>query len=102
MDKSLYFDRAGEPITMLEWSAMYKDDAIKRVASDHIDVDGVDVWVSTVWLGLNHSLTGGVLIFETMIFDGTDDHFQQRYETEEQALTGHATIVDMLKVGGRL
>jgi len=50
-------------------------------------------WISTVWLGLDHSFSGPPpLIFETMVFatrnelSGLD---QRRYSTEALALTGH-------------
>ena len=62
---------------------------------------GKEYWVSTVWLGLDHSFTGGKpLIFETMVFDGErhnnrgSDYAQKRYSTEEEALRGHAKLLD--------
>src|SRR6185437_442758 len=47
--------------------------------------------VSTIWLGLDHTLgDGSPLIFETMVFDGHwDSELQWRYSTEEQARAGH-------------
>lgn len=49
-----------------------------------------DVTVSTVFLGLDHSLGAGrPLLFETMVFGGSDDQWQERYQTYEQAIAGH-------------
>lgn len=76
-------------------------------------------WVSTVWLGLDHSFGAlfspedglsnpAPVIFETMVFSGRKDswykmggkrhyhkkdHEQQRYTTEEEALKGHKRMM---------
>lgn len=54
-------------------------------------------WVSTVWLGLDHSWDGDKpLIFETMVFphDDLSEQEMERYSTEKEALAGHKRIVD--------
>jgi len=49
-----------------------------------------NVKVSTVFLGLDHSFTKGVVIlFETMVFGGEADEYQQRYQTWKEAVKGH-------------
>lgn len=57
-------------------------------------------WVSTVFLGLDHSFSqrGAPLIFETMVFgpDGEDTE-QFRYSTWAEAEAGHQAIVARLK-----
>lgn len=57
--------------------------------------------VSTVWLGLDHSFTGGKpLIFETMVFPKEDDFGEldmDRYSTEKQAIAGHKRMVKKWK-----
>ena len=94
---SRYYDRRGEPIGIMDWAARLKDPEVKGVAQTQVG----DLLVSTVWLGLDHNLVGGLpLIFETMVFDG--DHNpasegQSRYSTEAQAVQGHDTLVAMLK-----
>ena len=57
-------------------------------------------WISTVWLGLDHSFSGSKpLIFETMVFDrhnGEVDYASnemKRYSTEAAALKGHVRMV---------
>lgn len=62
---SEYYDRQGNPLTLLEWGAMLerREREYKVVAQDTIN----GRWfVSTVWLGYNHQYGDGPpLIFET-------------------------------------
>ena len=53
--------------------------------------DGVKV--STVFLGLNHEWNEGMppLLFETMIFGGEHDEYQERCSTWKQAEEMHTT-----------
>jgi prephenate dehydrogenase len=48
-------------------------------------------FVSTVFLGLDHSWLGQApLLWETMIFSNSDlDQYQERYSSYEDALKGH-------------
>jgi hypothetical protein len=86
---SLYFDRQGRPITMEQWVAGMGTD--RHVGLTDLGPLGQ---VSTVWLGLNHGWGAGPpLIFETMVFGGPLDEYQERYATEEEASTGHDFIV---------
>jgi hypothetical protein len=56
-----------------------------------------DVKVSTVFLGLDHSFGGGEpLLFETMIFGGKEDGFQDRYSTWDEAVEGHKKAVELV------
>lgn len=56
------------------------------------------VRVSTVFLGLDHAWDAGPpLIFETMIFGGKHDEYQERYSTWKQAVAGHAKAVELAK-----
>lgn len=88
----MYYDRQGQPMTMVEWSKSISDLEYKRVAYD--EVDGGTIQVSTVWLGLNHQYGDGPpLIFETMVFGGPNDNDCYRYASEEEALEGHKKCV---------
>lgn len=54
------------------------------------------VHVSTVFLGLDHAMFGGPpVLFETMIFGGEHDEYQERYQTYESAQEGHWRAVLM-------
>jgi hypothetical protein len=57
-----------------------------------------DVRVSTVFLGIDHNFSEGEpLLFETMIFDGKHDGYQDRCTTWEQAEKMHQKAVDLVK-----
>jgi hypothetical protein len=97
-----YYDRQGNRLTLMEWAKRYEGktgDAMtaeKRVAETTLP-DGT--WVSTVWLGLDHSFgEGPPLIFETMVFPSKDGPLNEldcdRYSTEAEALAGHAAMVE--------
>lgn len=102
------YDREGRPIDMWTWARLHADHEYRRVAEDLVG----DIWVSTVWLGLDHNwMPGGrPIIFETMVFDqgttetinlgGGDreyhpslDEFSRRYCTEDEAMAGHKEVV---------
>ena len=69
----------------------------QRVARTEIDSD---VFVSTVFLALDHAFNGGVpILFETMIFEGEHDQAQWRYHTRAEALMGHDLVVASLRTG---
>ena len=57
------------------------------------------IFVSTVFLGLNHNFgMGKPLLFETMIFGGKHDGYQDRYSTWKEAEKGHKKALELLKV----
>ena len=57
-----------------------------------------DVQVSTVFLGLDYSYgEGPPLLFETMIFGGTNDGYQERYCTWDEAEQGHKVACELVK-----
>lgn len=90
------YNRNGERIDMMEWARQIEaDPALRRVAETLLP-DGK--WISTVWLGLDHSFgSGPPLIFETMVFSSKDDMSDldcHRYTTEAEALAGHAAMVE--------
>lgn len=94
-----YYDRDGTPMTMMAWAMKLESAEARDVAFDEMG----DVHVSTVWIGLNHNWgSGAPLIFETMIFGGVNDQYQERYATEEQALAGHERIVNGVTQGETL
>lgn len=60
-----------------------------------------DAQVSTVFLRMNHGGYAGErsLWFETMIFGGEHNDWQDRYETYDEAEAGHKRVVEALKAG---
>lgn len=57
------------------------------------------VTVSTVFLGIDQRLEadGPPLLWETMIFGGEHDQYQERYVSRAEALEGHESAVEMIK-----
>jgi len=62
-----------------------------RPSHKHVDSTTKDgVRVSTIFMGLDHSWGGGVpVLFETMIFGGEHDGYQERCSTWAQAEAMH-------------
>lgn len=80
--------------SLREWGTWMNDGERRRVGWDVLG----DVKVSTVFLGLDHSFgEGPPLLFETMIFGGKHDEYQERYSTWEQAEAGHAKALALVK-----
>lgn len=71
----------------------------RRVARDKVG----DVTISTVFLGLDHSFdeSGPPILFETMVFGGPLDEEQVRYATWDEAVAGHAAMVQRVKEAGK-
>lgn len=67
----------------------------KRLKIDEVG----EVTVSTVFLGVDHNWSdvGPPVLFETMIFGGEHDEYQQRYSSYADALAGHERAVDLVK-----
>ena len=65
----------------------------KAVKQEHVG----DVFVSTVFLGLDHSFESATpILWETMIFGGEHDQYMDRYTSHEDALEGHQTALNLL------
>lgn len=112
----VWFNRQGKPITIEEWATLSRNLEYKRVAETTIG----SLWVSTVWLGIDHgfAMPGTKhlpVIFETMIFPAEETYWQHgraaenvvndlhvelrelvesqwRYCTEAQAIAGHDQV----------
>ena len=91
-------DENGEPkeVSMEEWG-YWMETAQRHVAEDDIG----DVWVSTVFLGLdrNFGAEGPPVLWETMIFGGEHNDYQDRYTSRESALEGHQRALRMVTDG---
>lgn len=75
---------------LLEWAESAK--GVSRVASDLIG----DVHVSTVFIGIDDLITERPY-FETMIFGGPLDMYQERCSTWDEAVVQHAEAVRLHK-----
>lgn len=111
-----FWDRRGNPISLLTLARLGCDVAYVVVAEAYIPEVEPVLWVSTTWLGANHNYNGEPpLIFETMIFRYYDvdtatrgeviradpdakpgwiaDEVFERYPTEAAAVAGHDRAV---------
>ncbi len=87
-------DRIPAPATLCEY-AQWMDDEIRRVALDERD----GVRVSTVFLGMDHSFGHGgpPILFETMVFGGEHDEYQERCSTYEEAEAMHHRVCALVR-----
>ena len=71
------------------------------IARDTWDEGSGRVLVSTVFLGIDHGFgfTKNPILWETMVFGGPHDAYQERYDDEATAVIRHAEIVTALKAG---
>jgi hypothetical protein len=95
-----HYDREGRQISFREWGKLHAVREYIRVAEDTIG----PYWVSTVWIGLNYRFgIGPPLIFESMVFKGDESDLDcVRYSTLEQALEGHARMVEEVRLFAEL
>lgn len=106
LDKAMHYDRDGNPITLERWIELYEaDPESRRVAKTTIG----SYLISTVWLGLDHSMFGDPpLIFETMVFPTVagemvpTEYDCWRYSTEADARAGHEEVVTLLRAAVQL
>jgi hypothetical protein len=70
---------------LLEWARWM------NAADRHVNIDLIgNTRISTVFLGLDHGFGGNVpVLFETMIFGGPHDGYQERCSTWEEAEIQH-------------
>ena len=88
-----YYDKAGKKIGFMKWARLLQDKDYQIVAQDNVD----KYFISTVWMGLDHSLGySHPLIFETMVYGQADDEKKSidRYSTLEEAEYGHKRFVE--------
>jgi hypothetical protein len=97
-------DKQGKPKLepdILKWGRWFGSGSGKDrvLAQDRISMGGLpEVTVSTVFLGVDHDWGYDLpILWETMIFGGSHDQYQERYSSKEAALAGHKRAVDMVK-----
>jgi hypothetical protein len=78
------------PVDLMTWARAFEGN--RHVARTTV-YEGCEV--STVFLGLDHNFgSGPPLIFETLVFGGPFDKEMDRYSTWDEALAGHARMVE--------
>lgn len=85
-----------EATDLFKWAAEHE--SADRTVGRDIVKGTEEVTVSTVFLGINHSFgSGPPVLWETMIFGGEFNDYQERYHTYEEAVEGHRRAVALVK-----
>ena len=92
-------DENGNPVIehdLMKWAAWFGTNQRRVAKTDLPD----NVLVSTVFLGLDHNWDdgGAPVLWETMIFGGPKDGYQNRYTSLEDAKNGHNLAVALAKM----
>lgn len=87
---------ATKEVSLLEWAEWFENFELRKIAQTDISKK---VWVSTVFLGIDHNFLGGgpPLLFETMVFGLDDEEIFHRSATLDEAKISHETVVAFLK-----
>ena len=97
MTKFYILDDGGNPLptsSITDWAKWFES-SDRFVATTHVG----EARVSTVFLGMDHSFVGGgePILWETMIFGGKQDGYQERYSSKLDALRGHNHAVKLAR-----
>lgn len=92
----MYFDREGLPISRRQCKKLLKEPGYKIVKQTQLTNDK---FVSTVWIGLDHSFSDDELpiIFEVAVFSTSKKgnmEYMERHRSEHQALEAHEFICE--------
>ena len=94
-DKYILAEDGQTPVAcdLMTWALWFERS--KRIVAQDV-IDGVKI--STVFLGMDHSFgSGPPLLWETMIFGGEHNEYQERYSTFAEAVAGHALALSMVR-----
>lgn len=99
----LYILKDGQAVPepdVIKWAEWFENTDNRRVALTITH----DVQVSTVFLGIDHRFwnDGAPVLFETMVFGGKYDQYQERYTTLDEARLGHYRAVNRVRSAGAL
>lgn len=92
-------DREPVACTLLEWGKWFETDD-RIIEQTDLGSWGKDnVRVSTVFLGIDHSfgIGGPPILFETMIFGGEHDQYQDRCATYKEAKKMHTKALWLVR-----
>jgi hypothetical protein len=83
---------------LLKWGRWFETADNERIV---MKTELEEEQVSTVFLGVDHSFGRKLLpiLWETMIFGGPHDQWQERYTSRDEAVRRHHEIVGKIKSG---
>lgn len=98
MIRQYVLDEHGNPVEepdLRKWAMWLGGNGNRRLKEDRVG----PLWVSTIFLGIDHNFTGNgpPVLWETMIFgddDGWSEHYCDRYSSREAAYEGHRKAVE--------
>ena len=96
MSRWYILDNNNKPVAkpVLEASQWLEDNDNRRIVKRD-EIGGI--LVSTVFLGLDHAWDSDIpVLWETMIFGGEHDQYQERYTSYEDALEGHKKALTLI------
>ena len=93
MSDKYILDEVGNAVAepdLMKWARWFEKKE-RHLADDRIG----DVRVSTIFLGIDHRFgdDGPPMLWETMIFGGPHNEYQERYSTKAEAEAGHRVAV---------
>lgn len=96
MSRWYILDNNNKPVAkpVLEASQWLEDNDHRRILKRD-EIGGI--LVSTVFLGLDHAWDSDIpVLWETMIFGGEHDQYQERYTSYKDALEGHEFALTLI------
>ena len=98
MSDKYILDEQGNPVPcedLYKWGRWLEGDENRILKHDYIL--SKRILVSTVFLGVDHNFgdDGPPVLWETMIFGGKHNDYQDRYTSKENALIGHQLALAM-------
>lgn len=95
MSSAGFYDFDGNPITALQWSALFEDLAGRTLAEDYVGARGI----KTVWLGhVVPSVDTLRLYGSALVNNGQYVKELACYDNRAEALAGHARLVEALRM----
>ena len=103
MSGQYILDEKGNPVAssdLLLWGKWMQETKLRTVAKN---TTSRGVRISTVFLGLDHSFgESEPVLWETMIFGGPHDQYQERYTSLAAAVEGHNRATELaMKAEGK-
>ena len=99
MSKWYILNKRNKPVSkpVLEAAKWMEKNPEKRIVKqEYVD----DIHISTVFLGLDHAWPWSAdktpILWETMIFGGEHDQYQERYSSYEDAVEGHQKALTLI------
>jgi hypothetical protein len=95
MEAYILDGKTPRPVDIQTWAKWEAENPKNKIIKQTTLPDGT--LISTVFLGLDHAFPRGStpVLFETMIFGGEHDHFQDRYFTYDEAEIGHEKAIQL-------